>query len=74
MLPSDFWILIERYPKAMIQIKIFVAQKNYPSDILCHTIFSNLIIGQALETNFLTNSYLVVACREASQKKVIKAP
>ena len=58
----------------MIPIKIFVAQKIRLSDILCRTILSNLITGQALAKNFLTNSFVVVACREESQKKVIKAP
>ena len=48
--------------------------KNHPSDILCLTIFSNLISDQAVVINFLTNSYVVVACGEAAQNNIIKAP
>ena len=47
--------------------------KNHPSDILCLTIFSNLISDQAVVINFLKNSYVVVACGEAAQNNIIKA-
>ena len=74
MLPLDFWILIERYPKAMIQIKIFVAQKKDFQTSFAIQYCQIWLTGQALAKNFLTNSFVVGACREESQKKVIKAP
>jgi len=42
--------------------------------MLCLTILSHSTIGQAPVINFLTNSFLLVACREEIRRKIIKAP